>query len=89
MTDIDVLLRYFVAEKIISTEEEESIKSCVTKPEKVQKLLLNISGPLKAGNDSGFNAMVKIMKKYGTMATQALAKDMESSCDKCDLPNKS
>jgi len=92
MTDIDVLLRYFVEEKIINTEEEQNLISCVTKPEKVRKFLLNILGPLESGNESGFDVMLKIMKEHGTVATQDLAKAMESrisSFDKYDLPDKS
>ncbi|XP_065918394.1 NACHT, LRR and PYD domains-containing protein 12-like isoform X2 [Dysidea avara] len=73
MTDIDDLLKYFVAEKIITLNEEEEIKSSATKSDKVQKLLLNISDLLKAGNNNGFYIMLKIMKDRGTKATQNLA----------------
>jgi len=78
MTDIDNLLKYFVTERIITMDEEEKIKQCVTRSDKVRMLLLNISGPLKAGNESGYYVMLKVMKKYGTDATQKLAVHMES-----------
>ena len=86
MTDIENLLKYFVAERIINIDEDEVIKSCVTKAEKVKKLLLNISGPLQAGNKDGFYIMLKIMKDHGTKATQSLAEDIRetltTSCSK-------
>ena len=73
MTDVDDLLKYFVSEKIIAKSEEEEIKSASTKLERVRKLLLNISGPLKAGDNKGFHIMLKIMKEHGTLTTQDLA----------------
>lgn len=79
MTDIDDLLKHFVTEKIITISEEDEIKSFSVKSEKVRKLLLNISGPLKAGNTNGFYVMLKIMKEFGTKATQDLADCMASS----------
>lgn len=79
MTDIDDLLKYFVTEEIITINEEEKIKNHITKSDKVRMLLLRISGPLQAGNKTGFYVMLKIMKKYGTRATQDLAEFLESS----------
>ena len=78
MTDIDDLLKHFVVEKIISFGEEEKIKNCVKKSEKVRNLLLNISGPLEAGDSNGFYVLLRIMEDYGTRATQALAIHMKS-----------
>ncbi|XP_065918725.1 NACHT, LRR and PYD domains-containing protein 14-like [Dysidea avara] len=86
MTDIDDLLKYFVAEKIITLNEEEEIKSSATKSDKVRKLLLNISGPLKAGNNNGFYTMLKIMKDRGTKATQNLATFLSSRITTKDVP---
>ena len=79
VTDIDDLLKYFVSEEIISISEEEEIKGFSVKSEKIRKLLINISGPLKAGDKNGFYVMLKIMKEYGTKATQVLAEKMTSS----------
>lgn len=79
MTDVDDLLKYFVTEKIITTNEEEKIKSRATKSDRVKALLLNISGPLQAGDKNGFCVMLRIMKKYGTKATQDLAISTASS----------
>ena len=78
LTDIDDLLACFVTERIITISEEEVIKSSSTKPGKVQKLLLNISSPLKSGCTTGFDVMLKIMKERGTLPTQDLAKEIES-----------
>ena len=78
MTDIDDLLKYFVAEKIITLNEEDKIKRCATKSDKVQMLLSNISGPLTAGDTTGLLFMLKTMNDHGTVATQNLAKQIES-----------
>ena len=79
LMDVDNLLQYFVVENIITMDEEDKIKSLDVKSEKVRNLLLYISGPLQAGDTNGFYNMLKIMKRYGTRATQSLAKHMESS----------
>ena len=76
MTDIDDLLKHFVADKIITITEEEEIKFSTSKSEKVRKVLLHIVGPLKAGNVLPFNTMLEIMKNYGVNATRLLAEDM-------------
>ena len=73
ITDINELLKYFVAEKIITMNQQEEITACITRSERVSKLLLNISGPLEAGNSKGFYTMLKIMKTHGVDATQCLA----------------
>jgi len=78
LKDIDDLLKYFVTEKIITIDEEEKIRTSATKSEKAEKLLLNISGPLQAGNTNGFHIMLKIMKKYGTKVTQDLVEHISS-----------
>jgi len=65
---------YFVTEKIITIEEKEKIDTRATKSERTEGLLLNISGPLKAGDTSGFHVMLKIMEGHGTKATQDLAR---------------
>jgi len=87
MTDIDDLLKYFVTEKIITLNEEEEIKSSTTKSDKVRKLLLNISGPLKAGDKNGFYVMLKIMKDHGTKATQNLATLLTARVTTDDRPS--
>lgn len=92
ITDINELLKYFVTEKIITMDEEEHIKACVSKPEKVSKLLLSISGPLKADDSNGFHMMLRIMKTYGIDATQRLAdsiiKEIESHSNNLCTVNK-
>jgi len=85
MTDIDDLLKYFVSENII-TLNEEVIRSSTTKSEKVRNLLLNISGPLKAGYTNGFYVMLKIMKDRGTRATQNLATFLTARINSIDRP---
>ena len=76
VTDISELLKYFVAENIINTDQQEEIKACITNSEKVSKLLLNISGPLETGDSNGFYAMLRIMKTYGVDATRRLANQL-------------
>ena len=73
ITDINELLEYFVKERIITIDQREEIKTCITKSEQVSKLLLNISGPLEASNTYGFYTMLEIMKTHGVNATQDLA----------------
>ena len=80
-------MKYFVTEKIISTDEQEEIKACITKSERISKLLLNISGPLEAGDSKGFYTMLKIMKTYGVDATQRLANQIITKVDNSKLPN--
>ena len=83
VTDIDDLLPYFVAEKIISiTQQEVIIKKCDTKKDKVSELLSIISGPLKAGDIKGFYTMLRIMRTRGVDATVDLAKKIFTSIDK-------
>lgn len=78
MTDIDDLLMYFVSEEIITINEKEEMNNCI-RTEKVEKLLAVIAGPLQTGYKKGFYVMLKVMKKYGTKATQYLAKQIEIS----------
>ena len=76
---VDVLLKHFVDEKIINTSEEEWIIGRFTKSEKVKKFLSFISGHLRTGDTHGFYVMLKLMKEYGSFASQDLAKHMASS----------
>lgn len=87
MTDINDLLKYFVTEKIITMDEQEEIRACITKSEKVSKLLINISGPLAAGDSKGFYTMLMIMKTYGTDATRRLADHIISRVENLKPPH--
>ena len=73
LTDVDHLLRYFVQNDIINTNDIEEIKRVTTKPERVEKLLSHISGPLTAGDAKGFHIMLTIMKEHGNQSTRDLA----------------
>ena len=73
LTDVDNLLPYFVEENIINTNNEEEINTITTTSNKVRKLLLHISGPLKAGDAKGFHTMLTIMKERGNQSTHDLA----------------
>jgi len=73
MTDIDNLLKYFVAENIINFEDQEVITVNPRISEKARLLLENISGPLQAGNSKPFRRMLDIMEKHGNKATKELA----------------
>ena len=87
IVDINELLKYFVVEKIITLDQQEEIKTCATKSERISKLLLNISGPLEAGDSKGFYTMLKILKTHGVDATQRLANQIIMRVDKSKLPN--
>ena len=87
MTDVNGLLKYFVAEKIITLDQEDEIKTTVINSERVSKLLLIISGPLKAGDSKGFYTLLQIMKSYGVDATQHLAEQIITRVDKSKLPD--
>ena len=73
LTNVDSLLRYFVQENIISTNDVEEINAITTVPKKVEKLLSHISGPLTAGDVKGFHTMLTIIKQHGNQSTKDLA----------------
>ena len=79
LSDIDNLLPYFVEENIIFINEVEEINATTpsTKYHKVQKLMIHIYGPLKAGNIEVFHIMLRIMEEHGHWATQQLADEMK------------
>ena len=79
LTDIDSLLKYFVQADIIKGEQELEISNSKTTSEKVKKLLIHISGPLKSGNSDNFYTMLDIMKKQGAHATKELASFLKES----------
>ena len=60
-------------ENIISVNAQEEIDACTATDEKVKKLLSHISGPLKAGDATGFYMMLNIMEKHGSQSTVRLA----------------
>ena len=74
LTDVNNLLPYFVQENIISTNDLEEFNAITTTHNKIEKLLLRISGPLTAGDAEGFHALLTIMKNYGDQSTKGLAK---------------
>ena len=71
--NIDELLKYFVLEKIISSETQQEIYNCTSLFQKNSKLLLHVSGPLEVGDSKGFYTLLKIMKSHGVDDTQRLA----------------
>ena len=81
LSDIENLLPYFVEENIIGINDVEEINAAVpsTKYQKVQKLMIHISGPLKAGNTEVFYIMLKIMEECGHRATHQLAVQIRRS----------
>ena len=82
VTDIDNLLKYFVQEKIIKSEDQDEINTLVKKTEKVQKLLKHIAGPLEAGDSKGFYTMLDILENRGVQATKDLAVSLKTSLSK-------
>ena len=79
LTDIEGLLKYFVQEKLIKTEDQDEINALVKTPEKVQKLLKHIAGPLEAGDSKGFYTLLDVMEKHGVQATKDLADLMKTA----------
>ena len=77
LTDIDNLLKYFVQEKVIKSDDQDEINALVKKSEKVQKLLKHIAGPLEAGDSKGFYTMLDIMENHGVQATKDLADSLK------------
>lgn len=78
LTDIEGLLKYFVQEKLIKTEDQDEINALVKTSEKVQKLLKHIAGPLEAGDSKGFYTLLDVMEKHGVQATKDLADLMKT-----------
>ena len=78
MMDIDDLLPHFVVERVINFNQKEEISRLSDPQDKVQRLLLIISGHLEAGNTTGFYSMIRIMRNHGE-ATRSLADHMITS----------
>ena len=89
MTDINDIVKHFVAHGIISVNEVDKITYAETKAEKVQVLLGHISGPLEAGNCETFYILLRIMMAYGVSATKNLAAEMVKKLEKSNLPDPS
>ena len=79
LTDIENLLPHFVDEDIIKFQDLEEINAIVPSTKKVQRLMVHISGPLRAGNTEVFYIMLRIMEEYGHLATQQLADQIRRS----------
>ena len=82
LTDIDDLLKYFVQEDIIRSDDQDEINALTETPEKVQKLLKHISGPLEAGDSKGFYTMLDIMENHGAQDTKDLANSLKTILSK-------
>ena len=88
LTDINELLPFFVQEDIISFHTQEEISTIVTTQEKVQKLLSHISGPLTAGDATGFQKMLTVMKDHGIQDTKDLAIQINSEIKTLNIEGK-
>ena len=88
LTDVDNLLPYFVQQRVITTNDLEELNSIVPSTKKVHKLLMHISGPLKAGNTEVFYTMLRIMEEYGLQATNQLADQIRKSILATDKSRK-
>ena len=82
LNDIDDLLKYFVQEEVIKSDDQDEINALTETPEKVQKLLKHISGPLEAGDSKGFYIMLDIMDNHGVQATKELANSLKTVISK-------
>ena len=90
LTDVDNLLPHFVEQRVITNNDLEEISAIVpsTKKQKVQKLMIHVSGPLKAGNTEVFYIMLKIMEEHGLQATNQLADQIRGSLYATDKSRK-
>ena len=70
---IDPLMKCYVEEKVLTSEEKAHIVSHTAVAEKLKLLLLKISSSLKAGDTRIFHMMLTIMLKHGGKGTQTLA----------------
>ena len=71
---VDPLIKWFVDENLVTTEEEKEITNITLATEKKIRLLLQkYSSLLKDNNTRGFYVMLQIMKEQGGKGTQTLA----------------
>ena len=70
---IDPLMKCYVEEKVLTTEEKAHIVAHTVVAEKLKLLLLKISSSLKAGDTRVFYLMLTIMREHGGKGTQTLA----------------
>ena len=87
LIDVSELLTCFVTGKIITKDQQKEINTFTISSKKVSRLLLIISGPLRAGDSNGFYTMIRIMKTYGVDSTQCLADHMITKVDRSKLPH--
>ena len=78
LTDIENLLKYFIEEEIIKSEDLDEIITKTKTSDRVQKVLKHISGPLEAGDSKGFYTMLDIMKNHGLQSTKRLADSIDT-----------
>ena len=67
------LTSYFVAEKIISFEDEQVIQQTVRQSEAVSVVLRKVAGSLEAGQTKSLDKLVTIMELYGGISCEELA----------------
>ena len=88
LTDVENLLQHFVQHRVITSNDLEEISATVPLRRKVQKLLMHISGPLRAGNTEVFYTMLRIMEECGHQATRQLADQIRKSFSATDKSGK-
>jgi len=75
------LYRYFVAENIITLDEEEEISCESNSIKKIEIFLKKVSSSLKTGFTVSFYKMLDIMRIHGNLATKELARNIKKSID--------
>ena len=75
----DDLLPHLVAEKIITYDDLDEIKS-KNPAEKGPTMLRHISGPLEAGHTHGFYVLLDVMINHGKLDTQEFARKIKHEC---------
>ena len=88
LTDINELLPFFVQENVITALAQEEISTITITEEKVKKLLSHISASLTAGDATGFQKMLTVMKYHGIQDTKYLAMQINSEIKALNIEGK-
>ena len=78
-TSIVNLSKYFVAEKLITTEDEKEIFNA--NRDIARLFLLKIESPVKGGFTTGVYIMLDIMQNYGSVTDEELAEKIKNEID--------
>ena len=78
-TSIVNLSKYFVANNLITTEDEDEIFNATR--DKGRIFLLKIESPVRGGFTAGLHLMLRIMLQYGSVTDIQLAEQIKNEID--------